>query len=126
MVKRWTAVALAILAIGNGGAMLIDAERWYHTAPGASHTGAFNPHFVWDIGVAFTIAGLGLAARAWRARYWPAALAGAGFLTGHAVIHILGVFGGHAHSPLVEWLLVILPSFLAIWAALPAKGERHA
>lgn len=124
--KRWIAAGVAILAIGNGGFMLIDAERWYHTAPGALHTGAFNPHFVWDIGVAFTIAGLGLAARAWRVRYWPAALAGAGFLTGHAVIHILGVIGGHAHFPLVEWILVILPSFIALWAALPAKGDKHA
>lgn len=126
MVKRWIAAALGALAVGNGAMMLIDAERWYHTAPGASHTGAFNPHFVWDIGVAFTVAGLGLLARAWSPHYWPAALAGAGFLTGHAVIHILGVIGGHAHFPLVEWLLIILPSFIALWAALPEKGETHA
>lgn len=125
MIKRYIAAALAVLAIGNGAYMLIDAEGWYQTAPGASHTGAFNPHFVWDIGVAFTVAGLGLAARAWRPRYWPAALAGAAFLTGHAFIHIAGVFGGHAHFPLVEWVLVIGPSFLALWAALPAKSEER-
>ncbi len=95
MIKRWSAGLLGLMAIGNGLFMIIAAKDWYLTAPGASDTGPFNPHFVWDIGIAFSVAGAGLIARAWRARYWPAAVTGAAFLFGHGLIHIAGLLGGH-------------------------------
>lgn len=126
MIKRWGAGLLAAMAIGNGLYMLVAGETWYMRAPGASDTGPYNFHFVADIGVAFTIAGLGLAARAWRVRYWPAALAGAGFLFGHGLIHIAGLIGGHTHYPVFELLGIVLPSLVSLWAALPEKGGKHA
>ena len=46
--------------------MLAAGPLWYETVPGVPDTGPFNPHFVQDIGVAFLVAGLALAARAWR------------------------------------------------------------
>ena len=125
MIKKWLAAALALMAIGNGLYMLFDAGGWYVTAPGAADTGPFNPHFIWDVGIAFCVAGAGLAARAWRPRYWPAALAGAGFLAGHGVVHVAGLLGGHAGFPLIEWFGIVAPSFLSIWAALPGDGEDH-
>ncbi|WP_428408900.1 hypothetical protein [Hyphococcus sp.] len=126
MVKRWVAAALAVMAIGNGLYMLVDARGWYETAPGASDTGPFNPHFIWDVGIAFCVAGFGLAARASRPAYWPAAIAGAVFLAGHGIVHVAGLLGGHAHYPVIEWLGIVAPAFLSLWAALPGKGESHA
>jgi hypothetical protein len=75
--RRLIAAVLAI-AIGlNGLAMLLAGPVWYESVPGASETSPFNPHFVRDIGAASLVAGLALGVRAWRPRYWPAALAGA-------------------------------------------------
>jgi hypothetical protein len=70
--RRLIAAILAILTLFNGLAMLAAGPLWYETVPGVSETGPFNPHFVQDIGVAFLVAGLALAARAWRPRHWPA------------------------------------------------------
>ncbi len=126
MVKRWIAGLLGAMAIGNGLAMLIAGEQWYLTAPGASDTGPYNFHFVADIGVAFFVAGAGLAARAWRPRYWPAALTGAAFLFGHGLIHVAGLLGGHAHYVILEWASIVAPAALALWVALPEKGDPHA
>ncbi len=126
MMKRWIAGILGAFTVGNGVFMLIAGQQWYDTIPGAHDTGPFNPHFVADIGAAFLIAGLGLAARAWRTRYWPAALAGAGFLASHGLIHVAGLLGGHSHYAGFEWVSVVAPSALALWAAFPGTGERSA
>ena len=74
--RRSLAAILAIPTLLNGLAMLLAGSSWYATIPGVAETGPFNPHFVQDIGAAFLVAGLALAARAWRPRYWPAAVAG--------------------------------------------------
>ncbi|GJL93834.1 MAG: hypothetical protein DHS20C05_02390 [Hyphococcus sp.] len=126
MIKRWSAGLLGAMAVGNGLFMIVAAKNWYLTVPGASDTGPFNPHFVWDIGVAFCVAGAGLIARAWRPQYWPAAITGAAFLFGHGIIHIAGLLGGHTHHPVLEWFGIVLPAALSVWAALPSKGETHA
>lgn len=124
MLKRWIAGLLGAMAIGNGLFMLVAGQQWYLTVPGASDTGPYNFHFVADIGVAFMVAGIGLAARAWRPRYWPAALTGAAFLCGHGLIHVAGLLGGHAHYVTLEWAGIIAPAVLALWVALPEKGAR--
>ena len=67
--RRQLAAILAIPTVLNGLAMLVAGPLWYETVPGVTDTGPFNPHFVQDIGVAFLVAGLALAARAWRPRY---------------------------------------------------------
>jgi hypothetical protein len=72
--RRSIAAILAIPTLINGLAMLVAGPFWYAHVPGVTETGPFNPHFVQDIGVAFLAAGLALAARAWRPRYWPAAV----------------------------------------------------
>jgi hypothetical protein len=53
-----------------------------------NETGPFNPHFVRDVGAAFLVAGGGLLWYARDVRARPAALAGAGFLALHALIHL--------------------------------------
>ena len=96
--RRSLAAILAVPTILNGLVMLVAGPFWYGNAPGVAETGPFNPHFVQDIGVSFLIAGVALAARAWRPRYWPAAVAGAGFLAAHALIHLVAIVGGHDHE----------------------------
>lgn len=123
MLKRWLAGLLGAFNALNGVLMLADGPRWYASVPGVTHTGPFNPHFVADIGAAFLAAGLALMARAWRPRYWPAALAGAGFLGLHALIHVADVAMAHSVTPTFDIAVVIAPAALALWAALPAKSD---
>ncbi len=119
--RRSIAAILAVPTLLNGLAMLVAGPFWYASVPGVTATGPFNPHFVQDIGVAFLVAGLALAARAWRPRYWPAAVAGAGFLAAHALIHLVAIIGGHDHEAMFDLLAVVLPSALALYSAFPAQ-----
>jgi hypothetical protein len=125
--QRWIAGVLALFNIANGLAMLFASSAWWVSVPGVPETGPFNPHFVQDVGAAFLAAGLGLAARAWRPSYWPAALAGAGFLMGHALIHLVMIVGGHDRHTAADLATVIVPALLALYAAFPTQGDyRHA
>jgi len=124
--RRLIAVILAIPTLFNGLAMLAAGPLWYETVPGVTETGPFNPHFVQDTGLAFLVARLALAARAWRPRYWPAALAGAAFLAAHALLHLLLIAGGHSHHVAFDLLAVVLPSAVALYSAFPSQGEHHA
>jgi hypothetical protein len=124
--RRLIAAILAIPTLINGLAMLVAGPHWYATVPGVSETGPFNPHFVQDIGVAFVVAGLALAAGAWRPRYWPAAVAGAGFLAAHALIHLVMIASGHTHHAAFDFLAIVLPSAIALYSAFPSQGEHHA
>ena len=124
--RRSIAAILAVPTILNGLVMLVAGPFWYGHVPGVTGTGPFNLHFVQDIGVGFLIAGLALAARAWRPRYWPAAVAGAAFLAAHALIHLVAIIGGHDHETVFDLVAVVLPSAIALCSAFPAQGENHA
>lgn len=121
MLKRIVAAVLGAGGALNGLFMLIDGARWYDSVPGLAHTGPYNPHFVADIGAAYLVASIALVARAWRPRYWPAALAGAGFMVAHALIHVADLTMQRSGEPLVDIGLVIAPAALALWAALPGE-----
>jgi hypothetical protein len=124
--RRMIAAILAVANIANGLMMLVAGPFWYHSVPGASETGPFNPHFVQDIGAAFLVSGLALAVRAWRPVYWPAAVAGAGFLAAHGLIHLAAIATGHDHHAAFDFVAVVLPSALALYSAFPTRGEHHA
>ena len=124
--RRSIATVLAVLTVLNGSIMLLAAATWYESVPGVSETGPYNPHFVQDLGAAFLVAGLALAARAWRTRYWPAAVAGAGFLAAHALLHLAMIAFGHDHYAVFDLIAVVLPSALALYSAFPDPGERDA
>lgn len=123
MRRTIAALAAAVSAL-NGLAMLIDGPGWYAQVPGVTDTGPFNAHFIQDIGMAFLVAGLALAARAWRPRYWPAGLAGAGFLAGHAAIHFASVLAGHAHHAAFDVVGIIIPAAVALYSAIPTQDDR--
>lgn len=112
---------LGSLSLLNGLAMLLDAPGWFVRV--AASTGPFNPHFVYDVGAAFVVAGLALIVRGWRARLWPAAVAGAAFLGAHALIHLIGLLN-HTDDFATSAGLTVHAG-LALWAALPAPGECH-
>lgn len=122
--KRILAAVLGAIGALNGAFMLAAGARWYDSVPGLAHTGPFNPHFVADIGAAYLVASLALIARAWRPRLWPAAVAGAGFLVAHALIHVADLTMTRSGDWRVDVFLVIVPAALAAWAALPDKSER--
>jgi hypothetical protein len=124
--QRWIAAILAVFNGANGLVMLFASSVWWSSVPGVPDTGPFNLHFVQDVGVAFLVAGLALGARAWRPALWPAAVAGAGFLAAHAVIHLVMIASGHDHHAAADLATVILPAALALYAAFPNRGERHA
>lgn len=121
--KRVLAAVLGAGGAANGAFMLAAPTLWYDSVPGLPHTGPFNPHFVMDIGVAYVVASAALIARAWRPRYWPAAVAGAAFMIGHAAIHVADVVTERTGNAGVDVWLVIVPALLAAWVAFPAKGE---
>jgi hypothetical protein len=124
--RRAIAAILAIFTVLNGSIMLVAGPRWYASVPGVAETGPYNPHFVQDIGAAFLVAGLALGARAWRPAYWPAAVAGAGFMAAHALIHLAMIVMGHDHHAAFDFFAVVLPSTLALYSAFPNQGERYA
>jgi len=64
--------------------------------------------------------------RFWRPRYWPAAVAGAGFLAAHALLHLVMIASGHDHYAAFDLIAIVLPSALALFSAFPDPGERDA
>ena len=124
--KRWIAGILALFNLANGLMMLFASTTWWGNVPGVTETGPFNLHFVQDVGAAFLASGLSLAARTWRADYWPAAVAGSTFLVAHALIHVGLIAGGHDHHAAENLAAVVVPAALALYASFPAKGEQHA
>jgi len=124
--KRIIAAILAVVHGGNGLVMVFAPRRWWDRVPGVADTGPFNPHFVQDVGAAFLAAGLGLAARAWRTACWPAAMAGAAFLTLHAVIHVGMIAAGMDRYPGTDLAIVVLPAVVSLYAAWPARSPGRA
>jgi hypothetical protein len=124
MIKKIVAGFLGALNICIGSTLLVAGERWFMNTPSVAATGPYNPHFVADVGAAFPAAGLALLARSWRTRLWPAAMAGSTFLVFHGSIHVRDFFR-HPHD-LGSTLSVVVPSFLALWSAIPSKGDTSA
>lgn len=117
---------LAVFNGANGLVILFASSAWWSSGPGVPDTGPFNLHLVQDVGVAFLLAGLALAVRALRPALWPGAVAGAGFLAAHAMIHLVMIASGHDHHAAADLAAVIVPAGLALYSAFPNRGERHA
>lgn len=85
----------ALFALANGLVMLVTPLGWYDLVGTVKATGPANAHFIRDIGLAFLLSaallgygGSNLALR------WGAALAGAGWLLAHGLLHIWEVLAG--------------------------------
>jgi hypothetical protein len=118
---------LAVLRIVLGlsfslvAAMMLAAPHfWYVTFPGVAERGAFNPHFVRDIGCASLVAGAGFVAGGIRpSHYRPAMIAGAALIVLHALVHVVEeIAGAHGRSFLATDLpAVYLPAAAGLWLA---------
>ncbi|HEX7968397.1 MAG TPA: hypothetical protein VF502_09265 [Stellaceae bacterium] len=125
----WT---LDLALIANGAFMLLAPETWYGLIPSVADTGPFNPHFVRDIGSAYLVAGAGLLWFCVDKRARPAAVAGAAFLSLHALVHLWDVVAGR--ESLLHFLedvpLVVVPGLLIFKLARPgsrfSKEDAHA
>ena len=108
----------------NALAMLLASFWWYNAVPGVIATGAYNPHFVRDIGAAYLVTAGGLGWFAWRpVQGWPALAVAAAFLVLHAFIH---VFDASCSSNPVSDLIrdlpgVYLPALATLWVAVAKR-----
>ncbi|HET6157480.1 MAG TPA: hypothetical protein VFE34_03975 [Dongiaceae bacterium] len=117
-------IALATLA--NGGVMMLAAENWWALVLGVADTGAFNAHFVRDVGAAYAAAGLGLAWFAARPRERAAALVALTFLGLHALFHVVEFAEGHGGGGVTAILAVIAPTVIAALAILWPRSKIYA
>lgn len=123
---RWIAAVLAVVLGANAVFQLIAPLAWYDAVPGVAATGAYNPHFVRDIGMAYLVVVLGLGWFAWRPRGgWPALVTAAAFLSLHAAIHVGD--GACGASPLGDFIRdfpgVFLPALLTAWIAWRSRPQ---
>jgi len=126
-VACWLAAALFA---GNGLFMLTDPSGWWAVTPGASESGAMNPHFVRDVGLAFLAGGAAAAIGALRpaAGFW-AMLTASVFLVGHGLLHVaegwlgLGHHVMHAEEAAGTLGLAVVAAGLTWWLR-PQGGAR--
>jgi hypothetical protein len=117
----------ALFSIANGGFMVGDPRGWYQILPTVQATGAFNQHFIRDIGLAYITCGimLGHAARYPSGR-WLAALAGVLWLTLHGAFHVWELLTGIGAQH-VFWTDApgVLGPPLMVWIALGIMMARQ-
>ncbi|MCI3132290.1 hypothetical protein [Phenylobacterium aquaticum] len=121
---RIVCAVLAVILGINALAQLFAPFWWYGAVPGVTATGAYNPHFVRDIGAAYLAVTLGLGWFAWRpVQGWPALVAGALFLSVHAAIHVFDASCSASgwHDVLRDLPGVYLPALAAGWIAFARK-----
>src|SRR4051812_9101033 len=124
MLQRIVAIVLAIPLAAMALVMLFAPRAWYDAFPGVVDTGPFNPHFVRDLGSVFLVQAAVLVVFVVAKRPPVSALiAGAAFVTLHALVHIgelLNMSEGAAHVLLRDLPSVYLPTLLTIWIAASA------
>ena len=127
--KRSLLILGALAFLANALAMLADPSAWYAATPGVTHTGAFNPHFIRDIGLAYLTLSLLLAGAAAIPRY-AFILTGAVtlYLALHALLHVWDIAAARLPPDhlLVDAPGVFLPPLItglvAFWLRRDADG----
>lgn len=133
-------VAVSAMAVFNGGflaangmVMVVAPLAWYRMVPGVIDTGAFNQHFVRDIGFIQLLLGVafitGLVRPEHRIGLWTAATV---WLSAHAAFHLWEVAVGICSSSVIprDFPAVTLPALtgiaLTFWAIRGARAGRAA
>jgi hypothetical protein len=118
------ATLLGAVLLLNGLFMLAAPETWYHAVPTVPDTGPFNPHFVRDIGCAYSAGAIALFWLAREARAWPAALAGSLFFILHALTHVWDFAAGREEAAhfAIDAFLVLIPAAWGLRLSWPRGG----
>jgi hypothetical protein len=122
-----TAVLLGFVMLANGTWQLINPEGWYWTIPGVPDRGPFNQHFVRDLGIIYSMTGIGLLMGALRPQqrfaYWWAPCF---WLVGHALFHVWEVVVGICGpaSLLEDFAGVTLPALLTLALLLSTRQKN--
>lgn len=107
----------------NGALMLAGPQAWYLGTPGVSATGAYNHHFIVDIGFAFLVSGGAVALGVWL-RQRALILAGLAWPLLHAGFHAV-LLAWHGAASGAAWVTeiggVILPALILTALALRAR-----
>ncbi|WP_374571900.1 hypothetical protein [Phenylobacterium sp.] len=129
--RRWISGALGVLLGINGLVQIAVSFWWYNAVPGVPATGAYNPHFVRDIGAAYLTVAFGLGWFAWRpGQGWPALTAAASFLVMHAGVHLFDAScsARPLHDLIRDFPGVFAPALIAAAlsvAGRPSRSVRH-
>lgn len=126
------ALLLGAAATTNGVLMLVNPEAWYWTVPGVIARGAFNQHFLRDIGIIYVLIGgafvYGAVYTTHRFVLW---LLPSAWLLSHALFHFWEVLVGICgiQSLQQDFAGVTLPAILALvitfWRHTPAVKEEE-
>jgi hypothetical protein len=120
-------VVPALFSLVNGAFMIWNPQDWYQLLPTVQATGAFNQHFIRDIGLAYITCGM-ILGLAWHfpSGRWLAALAGALWLTLHGAFHVWELLTGIG-APHVFWMDApgVLGPPLMVWIALGMLVARQ-
>lgn len=134
---RMTCIVVAtLLGLGmaaNGVFMLAAPLDWYVAVPGVTSTGAFNQHFIRDIGIIFVMTGGAYMVGAFRADLrlllWAMATI---WYSGHALFHLWEIAVGIC-SPSAfprDFPAVTLPALIGIgltaWSYVESRRRRLA
>ena len=123
VVINLVALVLGLAMTANGVAMLVDPQGWYVAVPGVTATGAFNQHFIRDIGMIYLLIGGAFAAGALlpasRILLW---LAPTTWLAAHAWFHFWEVAAGICGVDAIprDFLGVTLPALIGLGLTLAA------
>ena len=111
------ALLLGLAALANGVLMTLAPESWYWLVPGVPERGAFNQHFLRDIGINYMLIGAafvcGAIYPAQRLILWWVPTA---WLVGHALFHVWEVLVGICGpaSLFEDFAGVTLPALVAL------------
>jgi len=120
-------LALSALQLLNGVLMLAAPQFWYGAAPGVAETGAFNSHFVRDVGLGFLSAGCALGMAGWYLTIARPLVAVASiFLIGHALVHLaeMVLHGTGPGQAARDIALIVAPALLPL--AVFMRRTSHA
>ena len=119
---------MGLTSLANGLWMLWNPEGWYENIPAAvPDTGAFNPHFIRDIGLAYTISGVGFIWAFYNlSRCRIVHIGQTLFIGGHAGLHIIDIVLGRL--PIDHWWIdapgVLLPGLIMAVLCVPSVWKR--
>ena len=121
LIANLLAVLLGLAMAANGLNMLGDPQRWYASVPGVTATGAYNQHFIRDIGMIYLLIGAafvtGVLKPGPRLLLWLAATA---WLAAHALFHFWEVAAGICGPEAIprDFLGVTLPALIGLGLTL--------